>query len=128
MEALLVKDELKSEMANYLEDAHSGKRLFTIFYIDMYLQVKTINKHRAILFIAYIEETFLILQHKIQHTDASVIGTLKTVLSTQKSWKIDFLYVFHTGTVSNKTMSNLIFVNKCQKIRLLIVLFLIVQF
>ena len=59
MEALLVKDELKSEMANYLEDAHSGKRLFTIFYIDMYLQVKTINKHRAILFIAYMEVTFL---------------------------------------------------------------------
>ena len=29
MEALLVKDELKSEMANYLEDAHSGKNLET---------------------------------------------------------------------------------------------------
>ena len=37
-------------------------------------QIETKNKHRTLLFTAYIEVRFLNLQHKIQHTDTSVFS------------------------------------------------------
>ena len=52
--------------------------IFKAWLLKKYVLMKTINKHGPNLFITYIEVTFLILQHKIQHTDVSAID-FKTV-------------------------------------------------
>ena len=51
--------------------------MYTAFFHEkciLYIQIETKNKHRTLLFIAYIEVTFLNLQHKIQLTDTSLIS------------------------------------------------------
>ena len=72
--------------------------------------METINEHRAIFFIAYIEVKFLNLQHKIQLTHASVISFKTDDLLQTIGKLIFYMYiVFQTGTVRNKAMSNPIF-------------------
>ena len=97
-----------SQVSKFLEHVFKKWGIFTKTRLTG-LQMKTINKRRAILFISYIEVTFLISQHKIQFTDASDIG-FKTVNLLKTIGKFIFCYVFQTGTVRYKTMSNLIFV------------------
>ena len=55
--------------------------------------MKTIKKSCTILFIIYIEVTFLILQHKIKHTDVSAIG-FKTVNPLKTIGKLILFYHF----------------------------------
>ena len=67
------------------------KILWIIYYIIIQIEIK--NKQRSILFISYIEVTFLNLQHKIQLTDTSLI-----------SFKTIGKLIFQAGTVRNKTI------------------------
>ena len=76
-------------------------KILWIIYIIIQIEIK--NKQRAILLISYIEVTFLNLQHKIQLISFKTYNLLKTI------GKLIFWYVFQTGTVRNKIMSNLIF-------------------
>ena len=60
------------------------------------VQIETENKHRTLLFIAYIEVTFLKLQHKIQLTDTSVIIFKTENLLKTNPCRFGFVY---TSTV-----------------------------
>ena len=57
------------------------------------MRIETKNKQCTLLFIAYIEVTFLILQHKIQLMDASTIG-FKTVNLHKTIGKLIFFDTF----------------------------------
>ena len=73
--------------------------------------MKTIKKRRAILFIAYIEVTFLHLQHKIHLMDISVIISFKTdnllktigklIFETFSDWNCQFLSYNNLLNVKN---------------------------
>ena len=83
--------------------------------------MKTINKRCAILFIAYIEVTFLNLQHKIQ------LLVLKQIIYEKQyeNWFFDTFFITELF-IRNKAMGVLVLTfNKSlyDKIKLLIVLF-----
>ena len=58
------------------------------------MQIEPKNKHHVILFIAYIEVTFLNSQNKIQLTDTSVIKFITDNLLTENNWKVDYFMFF----------------------------------